>query len=187
MWFPCGVGRTPAKRRVVLAYSPTRPGQKLLCLVNELSPSAEWNQYVGLDWQLADDPTHEAFLRFVQELGALYESRPAFWHEDFDPHGFSWIDVFDRMNSVLSYVRRADDSHVVIVLNMTPEPRANYRVGVPVEGSYDILLSSDSTRFGGSGFGQEGTVHTDASPFHGYPQSVSLSLPPLGALVLAPR
>jgi 1,4-alpha-glucan branching enzyme len=53
--------------------------------------------------------------------------------------------------------------------------------------SYDILLSSDSTRFGGSGFGQEGTVSADPSPFHGYPQSVSLNLPPLGALVLAPR
>jgi len=75
----------------------------------------------------------------------------------------------------------------VIVLNMTPEPRANYRVGVPAPGSYDILLSSDSPRFGGSGFGEKGVVTTDASPFHGYPQSVSLDLPPLGALVIAPR
>ncbi|HMI57624.1 MAG TPA: alpha amylase C-terminal domain-containing protein, partial [Gemmatimonadaceae bacterium] len=85
------------------------------------------------------------------------------------------------------YLRRVDDAHVVIVLNMTPEPRANYRVGVPVAGSYEVLLSSDSQRFGGSGFGQEGVVRTDASPFHGYPQSLSLNLPPLGALVLAPR
>ena len=40
------------------------------------------------------------------------------------------------MNSVLSYVRHAGDAHVVVVLNMTPEPRANYRVGVPAAGSY---------------------------------------------------
>ena len=88
---------------------------------------------------------------------------------------------------MLSYVRRAGDSHAIVVLNMTPEPRANYRVGVPAEGSYEILLSSDSERFGGGGFSREGTVHTDPSSFHGYPQSVSLDLPPLGALVLAPR
>jgi 1,4-alpha-glucan branching enzyme len=88
---------------------------------------------------------------------------------------------------VLSYIRRANDSIAVVVLNMTPEPRANYRVGVPLAGSYDVLLSSDSQRFGGSGFGQDGAVHTDAAPFHGFPQSLSLNLPPLGALVLAPR
>jgi 1,4-alpha-glucan branching enzyme len=70
---------------------------------------------------------------------------------------------------------------------MTPEPRANYRVGVPLMGSYEILLSSDSSRVGGSGFGEQGTVTADRSPFHGYPQSVSLDLPPLGALVLAPK
>jgi 1,4-alpha-glucan branching enzyme len=84
-------------------------------------------------------------------------------------------------------VRRTGESHAVIVLNMTPEPRANYRVGVPMMGSYEILLSSDASRFGGSGFGQQGTVATDPAPFHGYPQSLSLDLPPLGALVLAPR
>ena len=142
---------------------------------------------MSLDWHIADDPAHGAFLRFVQELGALYDSRAPLWRDDFEPRGFSWIDVADKMNSVLSYVRRADDSHVVVVLNMTPEPRANYRVGVPSEGSYEVLLSSDSQRFGGSGFGQEGVVRTDAAPFHGYPQSVSLNLPPLGALIIAPR
>jgi 1,4-alpha-glucan branching enzyme len=179
--------RKLANLRLMLAYMYTRPGKKLLFMGTEIAPYSEWNHDVSLDWHLADDATHGAFLRFVQELGALYDSHPELWRDDFDPRGFSWIDVADRMNSVLSYVRRAGDSHMVIVLNMTPEARANYRVGVPREGSYDILLSSDSTRFGGSGFGQEGSVHTDPSPFHGYPQSVSLNLPPLGALVLAPR
>jgi 1,4-alpha-glucan branching enzyme len=176
-----------ANLRLMLAYMYTRPGKKLLFMGTEIAPYNEWNHDVSLDWHLADEQAHGAFLRFVQELGALYESRPAFWREDFDPSGFSWIDVADRMNSVLSYVRRAGDSHAVVVLNMTPEPRANYRVGVPARGSYDILLSSDWTRFGGSGFGQEGVVRADAAPFHGFAQSLSLDLPPLGALVLAPR
>ena len=179
--------RKLANLRLMLAYMYTRPGKKLLFMGTEIAPYAEWNHDVSLDWHLADSPDHEGFLRFVQELGALYESHPAFWRDDFEPHGFSWIDVADRMNSVLSYVRRAGDSHAVVVLNMTPEARANYRVGVPAEGSYDILISSDSARFGGSGYAQEGTLHTDPSPFHGYPQSLSLNLPPLGALVLAPR
>ena len=179
--------RRLANLRLMLAYMYTRPGKKLLFMGTEIAPYSEWNHDVSLDWHLADEQAHGSFLRFVQELGGLYESHPALWRDDFDPHGFSWIDVADKMNSVLSYVRRAGDAHCVVVLNMTPEPRANYRVGVPLMGSYEILLSSDATRFGGSGYAQSGTVTADASPFHGYPQSVSLDLPPLGALVIAPR
>jgi 1,4-alpha-glucan branching enzyme len=184
---PGDAWRKLANLRLMLAYMYTRPGKKLLFMGTEIAPYNEWNHDVSLDWHLADEQAHGAFLRFVQELGALYDSHPEFWRDDFDPGGFSWIDVADRMNSVLSYVRRAGDSHAVIVLNMTPEPRANYRVGVPKMGSYEILLSSDSSRFGGSGFGQQGSVIADRSPFHGFPQSLSLDLPPLGALVLAPR
>ena len=184
---PGDAWRKLANLRLMLAYMYTRPGKKLLFMGTEIAPYSEWNHDVSLDWHLADEQAHGAFLRFVQELGALYDSHPAFWRDDFDPAGFSWIDVADRMNSVLSYLRRAGDSHAVIVLNMTPEPRANYRVGVPLRGSYEILLSSDASRFGGSGFGQQGTVATDPAPFHGYPQSLALDLPPLGALVLAPR
>jgi 1,4-alpha-glucan branching enzyme len=170
----------------MLAYMYTRPGKKLLFMGTEIAPYSEWNHDTSLDWHLADDPSHAAFLRFVQELGALYDATPALWRDDFVPAGFSWIDVADRMNSVLSYVRHAGDAHVVVVLNMTPETRSNYRVGVPAAGTYRVLLSSDAQRFGGSGYGSEGDVRTDASPFHGHPQSLSLSLPPLGALVLAP-
>ncbi|HEV7706243.1 MAG TPA: 1,4-alpha-glucan branching protein GlgB [Gemmatimonadaceae bacterium] len=184
---PGDAWRKLANLRLMLAYMYTRPGKKLLFMGTEIAPYGEWNHDVSLDWHIADDPAHSAFLRFVQELGALYDSRPALWRDDFEPHGFAWIDVADKMNSVLSYVRRAEDVHVVIVLNMTPEPRANYRVGVPAAGDYEVLLSSDSQRFGGSGFGQEGVVHTDAAPFHGFPQSLSLNLPPLGALIVAPK
>jgi hypothetical protein len=30
-------------------------------------------------------------------------------------------------------------------------------------------------------------IDAEGTPFHGYPQSVSLHLPPLGALILAPE
>jgi len=179
--------RKLANLRAMLAYMYTRPGKKLLFMGTEIAPYAEWNHDVSLDWHLTDDPSHASFLRFVRELGLLYDATPALWRDDFAPEGFSWIDVADRANSVLSYVRRAGSEHVVVVLNLTPEPRANYRVGVPVAGAYRVLFSSDAARFGGSGNGSEGDVHTDGSPFHGHPQSLSLSLPPLGALVLAPR
>jgi 1,4-alpha-glucan branching enzyme len=87
---------------------------------------------------------------------------------------------------VISYVRRTEGSHVVIVLNLTPVPREHYRIGLPTDGWYEMLLSSDDTEWGGGGYGSTNGVESHATPFHGYSYSAELTLPPLGALILAP-
>lgn len=46
------------------------------------------------------------------------------------------------------------------------------------------LLSSDDPRYGGSEFETLARIDTEPTPFHGFPQSMRLKLPPLGALVL---
>jgi 1,4-alpha-glucan branching enzyme len=147
----------------------------------------EWNHDRSLDWHLLQEPDRKSFENFIGRLGHLYQSEPAFWRDDPSWEGFCWVDVADRANSVISYVRRAGDSHVVVVLNLTPVPRDNYRVGVPESGTYVKLLSSDDMEWGGSGYGGFERLETEPSPFHGYPQSVSITLPPLGAIVIGIR
>jgi 1,4-alpha-glucan branching enzyme len=120
----------------------------------------------------------------VARLGHVYRDHPAFWREDPSWEGFCWVDVADRANSVISYVRRAGDQHAVVVLNLTPLPRESYRIGVPEAGAYAKLISSDDREWGGSGYGAIDSVTTEPSAFHGYQQSVSLTLPPLGGIVL---
>jgi 1,4-alpha-glucan branching enzyme len=164
----------------------TRPGKKLLFMGTELAPWTEWNHDTSLDWHLRDQPNRAALEKFVARLAALYKSEPAFWRDDQSWEGFTWIDVADRENSVVSYVRRAGESHAVVVLNLTPLPRERYRVGVPSSGRYDRLLSTDDHEWGGSGFGRIESVPTEQSAFHGYPQSIEVTLPPLSALVFAP-
>ena len=73
------------------------------------------------------------------------------------------------------------------MLNFTPIPRERYRIGVPGTGRYSLLMSTDDRRYGGSGIGARSTIEVEDTPFHGYPQSVALHLPPLGALVIAPE
>jgi 1,4-alpha-glucan branching enzyme len=175
-----------ANLRLLLAYMYTRPGKKLLFMGVELAPWTEWNHDTSLDWHLTDDPQRAAFQRFVARLGAVYKNEPAFWRDDQSWEGFNWIDVADRDNSVISYVRRGGANQVVIILNLTPVPRERYRIGVPERGRYERLLSTDDQDWGGSGFGRFDAVSTDDSPAHGYDQSVELTLPPLSALVLAP-
>ncbi len=110
-------------------------------------------------------------------------------HEvDFNYRGFEWIDFSDYERSIVSFVRRAKnpDDFLVFVFNFTPVPRYNYRVGVPKWGFYREMLNSDSALYWGSNMGNAGGRHTDPVPWHGRPCSLSLNLPPLGALVLKP-
>ena len=176
-----------ANLRLLLAYMVTRPGKKLLFMGTEIATPGEWNHDRSLDWHLLNAPDRKAFENFVSRLGHLYKGEPAFWRDDPSWEGFCWVDVADRANSVISYVRRAGDSHVVVALNLTPVPRENYRIGVPESGTYVKLLGSDDREWGGSGYGEFERLESEPSPFHGYPQSVTLTLPPLGAVVIGIR
>jgi 1,4-alpha-glucan branching enzyme len=176
-----------ANVRLLLSYMFTRPGKKLLFMGTELAPWNEWNHDTSLDWHLGDDPRRVAFRSFLARLAHVYRERPSFWRDDSSWEGFTWIDVADRENSVVSYARYAADDHAVVILNLTPMPRERYRVGVPAAGEYIKVLSSDDTEWGGSGYGTIDSVHSNDTPFHGYQQSIEVTLPPLGALVLAPR
>jgi 1,4-alpha-glucan branching enzyme len=178
-----------ANLRVLFAYQATRPGKGLMFMGSEIGQHAEWNVDSPLDWHLADAPQRQALLHFVETLGRLYLDRPELWQGDPDPEGFSWIDCTDRDNSVLSFQRviPGTEKHLVCVFNMTPVPRHEYRIGAPHAGSYEILMSTDDQVFGGSGFDLPQTIWTDPVSAHGHEQSLSLRIPPLAALILAPR
>jgi len=87
----------------------------------------------------------------------------------------------------VSYVRWDGANHALVALNLTPEPRDDYRIGAPMAGTYVELLSSDAADFGGSGYPTIARVQTQPVPWHGFGQSLVLRLPPLAAVVLAPE
>ena len=121
----------------------------------------------------------------MHDLNHLYRNTPALYRLDSDADGFSWIDAANAPESVLSYLRRGHDPHdlAVIVCNFTPVPRESYRVGVPRPGRYRERINTDAVEYGGSGVGNAGEIHAEPYPMHGHPCSISLRLPPLGALI----
>ncbi len=175
-----------ANLRALMAYQITRPGKSLLFMGSELALPGEWNHDQSIDWHLAEQPDRAGFMAYMSRLGTLYQQIPALWQSDGEPRGFEWIDVSDRDNSVLSYVRRSGDTHAVVVLNLTPTPHPRYRIGVPESGEYAGVLSSDSTEWGGSGYGGAEAVHAQDIPYHGRRYSVELALAPLSATLLVP-
>ena len=177
-----------ANLRLYLAFLYTQPGKKLLFMGGEFGQEREWDHDGQLDWDALSDPSHAGVQRLVRDLNRLHATLPPLHAGDCHAEGFRWIDCHDAMQSVLCYRRidPGDGSFAVVVCNFTPVPRHGYRVGVPRTGTYREILNSDASEYGGSGLGNLGAVIADPTPWHGEAQSLSLTLPPLGALILQP-
>jgi 1,4-alpha-glucan branching enzyme len=177
-----------ANLRLLLAYQYMRPGKKLLFMGAELAPDAEWNHDRSLDWHLEADPMRQGLGRLLESLGRFYLRTPALWQDDHQPSGFRWIDHADKDQSVMAFCRQTEvdgrTQEVLVVLNFTPVPRPSYRIGAPSAGSWGIVLSTDDAHFGGSGCENRPIQASEPVAWHGCAQSVILTLPPLGALIL---
>jgi len=175
-----------ANLRLLYAHMYANPGKKLLFMGADIAQYREWNHDRGLDWHLLDYPLHAGVNRWLEDLNKAYRDLPALHELDMSPEGFEWIDCCDTENSIVSLTRRAKDAKqtVVVALNFTPMPRHNYQIGVPHSGHWREVLNSDAALYGGSGQGNMGGVDASPLPLHGRKWSVTLTLPPLGAVFL---
>jgi 1,4-alpha-glucan branching enzyme len=174
-----------ANLRALLGYQWMFPGKKLLFMGGELGQRAEWNENTQLDWWLLNEgPFHKGAQKFLADLNALYQREPALWETDYDYEGFFWIDCSNSEQSVLSFVRRSRDgkSTIAVILNLTPVPRTNYRIGLPIGGHWKEVLNSDAGDYGGSNTGNLGGVTADDYKVHGQPFSAPMTLPPLSVI-----
>jgi 1,4-alpha-glucan branching enzyme len=179
-----------ANLRLLLAYMWGQPGKKLLFMGGEFGQWAEWAHEGQLQWDLLQQPEHEGLLNLTGALNRAYKEHAALHAKDVMPEGFEWVIGDDRQNSVLAFFRRGarPDDVVLCVYNFTPVPRNAYRIGVPVDGDWSVIIDTDAPNFGGSGANQDTDRYTAAEePAHGRAYSLSLDLPPLGALFLAPN
>jgi 1,4-alpha-glucan branching enzyme len=178
-----------ANLRAYFGFMWAHPGKKLMFMGGEIAQEREWNHDGEIDWFLLGDPNHAGIQRLVRDLNGLYRREPALHVRDSKPEGFRWLIGDDRANSVFAFLRHGapGDKPVLVVCNMTPVPRHNYRIGVPHAGLWREIANTDSRFYGGSDMGNAGAVGTVAVPSHGEPQSLDLVLPPLSTIMLAPE
>jgi 1,4-alpha-glucan branching enzyme len=177
-----------ANLRALYTYMFCHPGKKLLFMGTEFGQGQEWNSTQVLDWYVLDYPYHQGIQRLVRQLNELYKDLPALHQYEFDWRGFEWLDCNDADNSVLSFVRRGENQFVIVVINLTPQPHHGYRVGVPEASRYREIFNSDSEFYAGSNMGNGGdALIADELPWMIRAYSISLTLPPLAAIVLQPE
>ncbi len=171
--------------RALFAYMWAHPGKQLLFMGQEFAQASEWADGRSLDWWELDSPSHRGVQRLVSDLNRVYRETSALWSRDVDPSGFEWIDANDAAGNVYSFVRYGEDgSMLACVANFSAVPHERYQLGLPRAGRWDEVVNTDADVYLGSGVGNLGGVDAVESAQHGEPASVTLRVPPLGALWL---
>ena len=174
-----------ANLRAYYGFMWTHPGKKLLFMGQEFAQSQEWNHNQSLDWHECDDGRHKGMQMWVRDLNILYRETPSLYLNDTRPSGFQWLEANDAANSVFAFVRHGgpDDPKAVVVMNMTPVERPDYRIGLPGAGRWREALNSDAEAYGGGGRGNMGGVSTENVPWMGQDHSALVNIPPLSTVI----
>ena len=173
-----------ANLRLLYAYMFTHPGHKLLFMGNDFGMTNEWNFNKELPWHLLEHATHKGIQDLVRDLNGLLLNEPALSEKSFDGSGFQWIDHSDHQNSVLIFARFGVSDTIVVACNFTPNTLADYRFGVPQGGRYVELLSSDDSKYWGSGQVNVHQISAEDISMHNYDHSIRMTIPPLAATIL---
>ncbi|MBI5508056.1 MAG: 1,4-alpha-glucan branching protein GlgB [Deltaproteobacteria bacterium] len=183
---PGDVWQKFANLRLLFATLFAQAGKKLLFMGAELGQWNEWYHDASLDWHLLQAEPHRGVKQLVSDLNRLYRDERALYEHDARPEGFEWVDCNDADTSVYTLIRKGHTTtaKVLVALNMTPVPRADYRIGVPHPGLWREVLNTDAREYGGSGLGNAGGVNAEVVSWHNRPFSVRLTLPPLAAVFL---
>ena len=175
-----------ANLRCYAGFMYGHPGKKLNFMGNEIGQSAEWNHDSSINWHLLDFDKHQGIQRLYKDLNRLYTSTPALYECDHDPAGFEWIDHENSEQSVISFVRKSADGNqkVYVVSNFTPLPRDNFKLGVLDNGSYEVVLNSDTSDYWGSSYDTPHNIQANEQGWNHKPHSITLNLPPLSTLFI---
>lgn len=177
-----------ANLRMFYSWMFAHPGKKLLFQGAEFGQATEWDYDQSLPWYLLEHKEHQGIQQLVKDLNRLYLSESALNELDHEPGGFEWIDHDDAENSIFSFIRRGRNSETILtVINATPVPRENYRLGVPIGGFYEEILNSDAEIYGGSNVGSAGGIPSDDVGAHGRNHSISVKIPPLATVMFKLR
>ena len=173
-----------ANLRLLYSFMYTHPGTKLLFQGGEFGQTSEWNFQTSLDWHLLQYDVHKGAQSLVKDLNKFYKKEKALFEKQFSPEGFEWIDHGDHQNSVLSYIRKGENEkdNVIIVLNLTPVPRENYRIGLPKSGSLKQVFNSDDKKYYGTGEYKNTKLTSEEKEWNNRQHSLELNLPPLSMI-----
>ncbi|GAD79661.1 1,4-alpha-glucan branching protein GlgB [Vibrio ezurae] len=172
-----------ANLRAYMGYMYAQPGKKLNFMGAEFGQTAEWNHDDQLQWFLLDYERHQGVLNLTRDLNKLYKQEAALHALDFDPKGFEWRLQDEAEASVLAHERIDENGErVLVVSNFTPVPHHDFRLGIPDESRYELLLNTDDAKYHGANVAVPTSIKTEKVQSQGLAQSIPMVLPPLATV-----
>ncbi|MGZ9586175.1 1,4-alpha-glucan branching protein GlgB [Paenibacillus marinisediminis] len=168
--------------RAFYGYMIGHPGKKLNFMGNEFAQFIEWDYNKGLDWSLLTYEKHQQMHDYVKDLNFYYLENPPLWENDADWEGFKWISHDDWQKSVI-FFRRMDrnGNEIIVACNFCPVTWEDYRIGVPYQGTYIPVLSSDDAKYGGTGTVLSPLI-SEPIHYHNYDFSIRMTIPPMSTV-----
>ncbi len=160
-------------------------GKKLLFMGQDFAQEREWSEARELDWNLLAKPLNKGMHDFMSDLLKIYKNSPCLYEIDNDWAGFEWMNADDKDRSIYSFVRTSKNrkQHMLFVINMTPVMYEKYRVGVPMNTQYRLLINSDDTKYGGNGNKLPKLLKARKGDCDNREQYITFNLPPLSAAI----
>ena len=164
----------------------THPGAKLLFMGNEFGSTSEWNYKTELPWELLKHDSHRMLKDCVRDILHLYKEEPALYEKQFSPEGFEWHDLNHRNECVIIYRRKGEHSKddLLIILNMTPVVRMNWKIRVRGKTEWREIFNSDNKKYFGTGDVYNPDIKAQTIDKKEKFIEMNLHLPALGAIVL---
>ncbi len=178
-----------ANARAFLAYMYAHPGKKLLFMGSEVGQYEEWNYNSSVSWELLQHDYHRKLQDMVREINHFYRQQPALYEVDVHYTGFEWVDFHDVENSIIGFLRKAQNPNdfILFCCNFTPVVRQGYAFGVPADGIYDEIFNTDTESFDGSNVRNPHRIPAQSVQRHGRTHSISITLPPLAVVAFRRR
>ena len=176
-----------ANLRAMLGFMAVHPGKKLLFMGQEFGQVREWAEDRALDWELLEEKPHDRMKAYTKALIALYKEYPALYRMDYDPRGFSWINLLEWEKNILTFLRktRNREETLLVICNFSALTYEGYQVGVPWSGKYKEIFNSDARAFGGSGAVNPRVKIARKEEWDELPYSVKVKVPPLGIAIFS--
>ncbi len=175
-----------ANLRLLYSYMYTHPGAKLLFMGNEFGQTTEWNYKSELDWYLLQYDGHKMLQQCVKDLNHLYSAEPALYEMQFDADGFEWIDLNHGNECVIVYRRKGKKpkNDMLIILNMTPVVRMDWKVYASGKEEWQEIFNSDNKKYYGTGDVLNPSPVVKPVDKINKVFEINVHLPPLAAVIL---
>ena len=174
-----------ANLRLMYTYMFTHPGAKLLFMGDEFGQTTEWNYKSELNWSLLQFDSHKKLQECVKSLNHLYSGQPALHQLQFKTEGFEWINLNQRQEGIIVFKRKGKNKEddLLVVLNMTPVVRRDWKLKVGGKPKWEEIFNSDSGDYWGTGDVYNPDVNGQLLEKEGDLYEINIHLPALAGIV----